>query len=135
MAISVVESKPTYEGSNDQGRSSDCVYCQRFGSAAQRCGHNPPLRFPRSRGYWPPFRGTSRGSIAPRGSPELVIVSTAEPVASVCVLWKVEDGHSRPKRPELASLAQWREHVWNLQSTKCPLQRLYTAFSRFYLHR
>ncbi|KAF6776424.1 hypothetical protein AHF37_03633 [Paragonimus kellicotti] len=69
MAISVDESKPTYEVSNDQGRSSDCVYCQRFGSAAQRCGHNPPLRFPRSRGYWPPFRQTSRGSIAPRVPP------------------------------------------------------------------
>ncbi|KAF6780247.1 hypothetical protein AHF37_00294 [Paragonimus kellicotti] len=67
MAISVDESKPTYEGPIDQGRYSECVYCQRFGSAAQRCGHNPPLRFPRSRGYWPPFRGTSRGSIAPRG--------------------------------------------------------------------
>ncbi|KAF6770293.1 hypothetical protein AHF37_11455, partial [Paragonimus kellicotti] len=66
MAISVDESKPTYEGPIDQGRYSECVYCQRFGSAAQRCGHNPPLRFPRSRGYWPPFRGTSRGSIAPR---------------------------------------------------------------------
>ncbi|KAF6769388.1 hypothetical protein AHF37_12637 [Paragonimus kellicotti] len=54
-----------------EGRSSDCVYCQRFGSAAQRCGHNPPLRFPRSRGYWPlldkriedsPFRGNGISS-------------------------------------------------------------------------
>ncbi|KAF6769769.1 hypothetical protein AHF37_12206 [Paragonimus kellicotti] len=41
MAISVAESKPTYEVSTNQWRSSDCVYCQRFGLAAQRCDHNP----------------------------------------------------------------------------------------------
>ncbi|KAF7251363.1 hypothetical protein EG68_11560 [Paragonimus skrjabini miyazakii] len=41
MAISVAESKLTYDISGNYGRSSNCVYCQRFGSAAQRCNHNP----------------------------------------------------------------------------------------------
>ncbi|KAF6769294.1 hypothetical protein AHF37_11688 [Paragonimus kellicotti] len=41
MAISVAESKPTYDVSDNHGRFSNC---QRFGSVAQCCGHNHPLR-------------------------------------------------------------------------------------------
>ncbi|KAF7259242.1 hypothetical protein EG68_03309 [Paragonimus skrjabini miyazakii] len=74
MAISVAESKPAYNVSDNHRQLSNCIYCQRFGSAAQRCGHNPPLRFPRSRGYWPPSRQTNQGFTAARGkSPSNVL--------------------------------------------------------------
>ncbi|KAF7255709.1 hypothetical protein EG68_09749 [Paragonimus skrjabini miyazakii] len=59
MAISVAEPKPAYNDSDN--------HCERFGSAAQRCGHKPPLRFPRSRGYWPPSRHTNQGFTAAWG--------------------------------------------------------------------
>ncbi|KAF7259398.1 hypothetical protein EG68_03156 [Paragonimus skrjabini miyazakii] len=66
MAISVAESKAAYNVSDNHRQFSNCIYCQRFGSAAQRCGHNPPLRFPGSRGYWPPSRQTNQGFTAAR---------------------------------------------------------------------
>ncbi|KAF7260856.1 hypothetical protein EG68_01890 [Paragonimus skrjabini miyazakii] len=67
VAISVAESKPACNVSDNHRQSSNCIYCQRFGSAAERCGHNLSLRFPRSRGYWPPSRQTNQGFIAARG--------------------------------------------------------------------
>ncbi|KAF7246424.1 hypothetical protein EG68_09039 [Paragonimus skrjabini miyazakii] len=80
MAIGMLEQKPTYDVS-DNGRSSTCVYCQRFWSAAQRCGHNPPLRPPRSRAYWPP----SRWVTAPRGTSHRNVSSV--PFVSFIVLF------------------------------------------------
>ncbi|KAF5398692.1 hypothetical protein PHET_08416 [Paragonimus heterotremus] len=53
MAITVAEWKPAYDVSDNHGRSSNCIYCQRFGSAAQCCGHIPLL------GLWDPV-GTGR---------------------------------------------------------------------------
>ncbi|KAF7234224.1 hypothetical protein EG68_12118 [Paragonimus skrjabini miyazakii] len=74
VAISVAESKPAYNVSDNHWQFSNCIYCQRFGSAAQRCGHNPSLRFPRSHGYWPPSRQTNQGFTAVRGkSPSSVL--------------------------------------------------------------
>ncbi|KAF7234450.1 hypothetical protein EG68_11874 [Paragonimus skrjabini miyazakii] len=66
MAISVAESKPADNVSDNHRQPSNCTYCQCFGSAAQRCGHNPPLRFPRSRGYWPSCRQTNQRFTAAR---------------------------------------------------------------------
>ncbi|KAF7242843.1 hypothetical protein EG68_12491 [Paragonimus skrjabini miyazakii] len=74
MAISVAKSKSAYNVSDNHRQFSNCMYCQRFGSAAQRCGHNPPLRFPRSHGYWPPSRQTNQGFSATRSkSPSNVL--------------------------------------------------------------
>ncbi|KAF7234985.1 hypothetical protein EG68_10027 [Paragonimus skrjabini miyazakii] len=65
-AISVAESKPADNVSDNRRQSSNCTFCQRFGPAAQRCGHKPPLRFPKSRGYWPPCRQTNQRFTAAR---------------------------------------------------------------------
>ncbi|KAF7237822.1 hypothetical protein EG68_10820 [Paragonimus skrjabini miyazakii] len=43
MASSVAESKPAYNASDNHRQFSNCIFCQRFGSAAQRCGHNPEI--------------------------------------------------------------------------------------------
>ncbi|KAF5395606.1 hypothetical protein PHET_11778 [Paragonimus heterotremus] len=67
MAVTVAESKPAYVVSDNRERSFNCIYCQRFGSTAKRCGHNPLFTFPKSRRYWPPSRQTNRGFTAPRG--------------------------------------------------------------------
>ncbi|KAF7242844.1 hypothetical protein EG68_12492 [Paragonimus skrjabini miyazakii] len=73
MAINVAESKLAYDVSDNHGWSSKCIYCQRFGSAAQRCGHNPLLDFrdpvdtgrvldKKNRGFTAP-RGRSHGNV------------------------------------------------------------------------
>ncbi|KAF6780285.1 hypothetical protein AHF37_00271 [Paragonimus kellicotti] len=67
MVISVTTSKPTYDVSDNRGWFFNCVYCQRFWSAAQRYGHNPPLRIRGFRVYWPPSRQTDRRFTALRG--------------------------------------------------------------------
>ncbi|KAF5394132.1 hypothetical protein PHET_12186 [Paragonimus heterotremus] len=43
MVITVAESKPAYDVQDNHERSPSCIYCQRFRSAAQRCGHNSPV--------------------------------------------------------------------------------------------
>ncbi|KAF7236149.1 hypothetical protein EG68_10955 [Paragonimus skrjabini miyazakii] len=67
MAINLAESKPAYNVSDSHRQFTNRTCCQRFGSVALRCGHNPPLRFPRSRGYWPPSRQTNQRFTAARG--------------------------------------------------------------------
>ncbi|KAF8562361.1 hypothetical protein P879_11915 [Paragonimus westermani] len=83
MAISVCEPRPAWNVSDSHGRPPNCVYCQRFGSAAQRCGHNSPspMRSPRSRTYWPLSRRMNRGFTTPPGRSHDTLVSFVPSIA------------------------------------------------------